>query len=563
VNGTTFAALLGGIGLFLLGMRMMTDGLKLAAGNALKTILYSWTKTNLRGFLAGVLITAVVQLSGAVTVATVGFVNAGLLTLGQAVWVVFGTNIGTTMTAWLVALIGVRMDMGALALPLLGAGMLLRLAAGSNVRRAGFGEAAAGFGAFFLGIGVLQGAFADLAPRIAEWPLESPGVAAVAAFVGLGVLLTVLTQSSSAAIAITLTASAGGALPLELAAAAVVGTNVGTTSTALFASFGATPPAKRVASAHIAFNLLTGAVALGVLPLLLVASNVLVDLANASGETATVLAAFHTLFNVLGVLLMVPISSRLVRFLSRRFVSTDEEIGRPVHLDSTLVEVPALALRGLVLELGRMSELAFELAGRRIRGVAVEPEGRQRQEGLVRLGQAIRAFVGELSTRPLPEDVVAALPDLLRSSQHLEDVAAESALLGRPRREPPMAAAARADHPAADWQALIDAVTAGIAQDGAVDGAEIAERVGRAYEALKAELLRAGAGGRLRVDAMEEELLRARRLRRVADSALKARRRLAPWVERSNGGGEAAEDAARTSPTRPAPEEAVSRSGSG
>jgi phosphate:Na+ symporter len=252
--------------------------------------------------------------------------------------------------------------------------------------------------------------------------------------------------------------------------------------------------------------------------------------------------------------------------------------------------VPALALRGLVLELGRMSELAFDLAGRRMRGVAAEPDGRQRQEGLVRLGQAIRAFVGELSTRPLPEDVVAALPDLLRASQHLEDVAAKSGLLGRPRREPPIGAAARAERPAADWQALTDAVAASVALEGPVDGAEVAERVARAYEALKAELLRAGAQGRLRVEAMEEELLRARRLRSIADSALKARRRLVPWVERTNGGDEAAEiaadeaageaseiaaeesvedaaedaadGAARTSPTHPAPAEAESRSGS-
>src|SRR5690606_2024381 len=140
-------------------------------------------------------------------------------------------------------LVGVKIDIGALALPLLGTGMILRMAGGTSVRRAGFGEAIAGFGAFFLGVGVLQGAFSDLAPLIGEWPIAMSGWASTIAFVGIGALLTMLTQSSSAAIAITLTATAGGAVPLELAAATVIGTNIGTTSTALFAAFGATPPA--------------------------------------------------------------------------------------------------------------------------------------------------------------------------------------------------------------------------------------------------------------------------------------------------------------------------------
>src|SRR5690606_36912135 len=175
VNFSTIASLLGGIGLFLLGMQMMTEGLKLAAGNALRSILKSWTGTNLRGLLAGVLITALVQSSSAVTVASVGFVNAGLLTLSQAVWVIFGANVGTTTTGWLVALVGIKVDVGVLALPLLGIGMLLRLAAGVNARRAGLGSAVAGFGAFFLGVGILQGAFSEIAPRIGEWSTGMSG----------------------------------------------------------------------------------------------------------------------------------------------------------------------------------------------------------------------------------------------------------------------------------------------------------------------------------------------------------------------------------------------------
>jgi len=535
VSFSTIASLLGGIGLFLLGMQMMTDGLKVAAGNALRSILKSWTSTNWRGLLAGVLITALVQSSSAVTVASVGFVNAGLLTLSQAVWVLFGANVGATTTAWLVALVGIKVDIGMLALPLVGIGMLLRLAAGGKVRRAGFGAAVAGFGAFFLGIGILQAAFSEIAPRIGEWSIGATGWSGSIAFVGIGILLTLLTQASSATVAITLTAAAGGALPVELAAATVIGANIGTTSTAWFASLGATPPAKRAAWAHITFNLVTGAAAVMILPLLLAASTALVSMSGAATDVPATLAVFHTLFNVLGVVLMAPFARSLVRLLSARFVTADEEIGRPTHLDATLASVPALALRGLVLELERMSGLAFELASRRLRGVQPEPAGRQQAEGLIQLGNAIRDFVGEMSAGVLPDDVVAALPDLLRASQHLEDVATESEALRGPRPARP-SDAVHAEGASPDWAALREAVLAALAPDGAPDQVDaLARRLELHYEALKAALLKAGARGRLPVDAMEEDLLHARRMRRVAESALKARRRLAPWLAVLNG----------------------------
>ena len=166
---SVMASLAGGLGLFIVGMGMMTDGLKIAAGEALRTLLERRTRSALRGLVAGILITAIVQSSTAVTLATFGFVNAGLLTLTTAVWVVFGTNVGTTMTGWLVALVGVKVDVGALALPLVGAGAALRLAARGASGPAGLGQALTGFGLFFLGINILQQGFAgltDLVPTL-------------------------------------------------------------------------------------------------------------------------------------------------------------------------------------------------------------------------------------------------------------------------------------------------------------------------------------------------------------------------------------------------------------
>ena len=269
----TIGMLAGGLGLFLLAVNMITDGLTLAAGHALRDMLGKWTRTLGRGIVSGISITAIVQSSSAVTVATIGFVNAGLLSLYQALGVVYGSYIGTTMTAWLVAIIGFQVKVDAFALPMIGIGMLLRLTGGDS-RRAPVGMALAGFGLFFIGIDVLKEAFEGLAIAIDLQKLTLDGIAGVFLYAGIGFLMTVLTQSSSAAIAITLTAATGGIVGLYAAAAMVIGANVGTTSTAAFAVIGATSNAKRVAAAHIIFNVATGVVALMIMPVLFWSVNI-------------------------------------------------------------------------------------------------------------------------------------------------------------------------------------------------------------------------------------------------------------------------------------------------
>ncbi|MBX3502448.1 MAG: Na/Pi cotransporter family protein [Alphaproteobacteria bacterium] len=526
---TDLASLLGGLGLFLLGMWMMTDGLKLAAGSALKSILETWTSSAARGFMTGVLITAIVQSSSAVTVAAVGFVNAGLLTLKQALWVVIGTNVGTTMTGWLVALVGVKVEVGALALPLIGIGMLLRMAARGRVELAGAGQALAGFGAFFLGISVLQDGFAGMSGRITELNLEHYDWSTIAAFFGLGALLTVMTQSSSAAIALTLTASATGGVPLPLAAAAVVGTNVGTTSTALFAALNATPPARRVASAHILFNVMTGVVAMALLQPLLFACRLVAGWTGAGDDVPTTLALFHTGFNLLGAALMWPAGERIVRQLERLYVSAAEKLAQPRFLDATLIGVPTLALRGLVLELERMTDIAFRAARVRIAampGAHAMPTGER--DALAQLARQARSFIGRLSGNPLPEDVVAALPDLIRATQHLDDLGALTPGLAA---APPRADIAMRN----EWQELRAAALHSLEMRSGVEAASFDDeirRVDTAYQRVKADLLRTCAAGLLPVEAMEDALDQARTLRRSADVAIKARRRLSAWVER-------------------------------
>lgn len=237
----------------------------MAAGPALNRILTSSTQTRLRGLGSGIVVTALVQSSSAVTVAAIGFVNAGLLTFGQSLWVIFGANVGTTMTGWLVALIGFKIKVEAAALPMIGLGMALRLS-GAETRRGASGTALAGFGVLFLGIGFLQQAFSGTDAGIDLVGLSGQGFMSVVYFVLAGILLTVLMQSSSASLAIVLTLAQANVIPLQEAAAAVIGANIGTTVTALLAAIGATPNARRAAGAHVLFNALTGTVALLLLP---------------------------------------------------------------------------------------------------------------------------------------------------------------------------------------------------------------------------------------------------------------------------------------------------------
>jgi phosphate:Na+ symporter len=355
IIGTFF----GGLGLFLLAVSMITDGLQLAAGDTLRDVLARFTRTPLRGVASGVLVTGVVQSSSAVTVATIGFVNAGLLSLDQSLGVVYGANVGTTVTGWIVALVGFNVNVEGLALPLIGAGMLARVVRPTG-RIAPLGEALAGFGLFFIGVDVLRGAFEVFANGVDVASYAPQSGFGVLLYVLLGFGMTLITQSSSAAIAITLTAATGGVLGLEAAAGMVIGANLGTTSTAALAVIGATANARRVAAAHIVFNLLTGIVAFSLLPGMLWSVRETETILGLGDVPAVSLALFHTVFNLLGLALMWPLTRRLAAFLGGRFTTPAERIARPRYLDRNVRATPALAVHALELELLHASALARE-----------------------------------------------------------------------------------------------------------------------------------------------------------------------------------------------------------
>ena len=522
----TVGILAGGLGLFMLAVSMITDGLKSAAGHALRHLLGRWTRSPAHAILTGLTITAIVQSSSAVTVATIGFVNAGLISMHKSLGIIYGANIGTTMTGWLVAIIGFKIDVEAFALPMIGVGMLLRLS-GGEARRAHLGVALAGFGLFFIGIDVLKDAFDGLADTIDLASFEVQGIAGVLMYAGIGFLMTVLTQSSSAAIAITLTAASGGLVGLEAAAAMVVGTNVGTTSTAALAVIGATSNAKRVAAAHIIFNLVTGIIALSSLPLLFW---VVLQAEQSMGleiVPAVTLAMFHTVFNILGVLIIFPFNRRLARFLDRRFVTQEEIEGRPRFLDMTVAVSPVLAVNALALELSRITTVVRRMALEALSS-EFDPSVRIRRDFIVarKLSSEVAKFITHLERGMLNQEISEQLTKVLRTDQHLLACADQALEIARMQADVEEVTDEKVNDGISHYRAEVVNLLkmANPEQEGfsfSCCEAQLDE-VQLAYDAIKADLLQAGAELRIPIPVMIDILEQNSRIRRIPRQMVKA-----------------------------------------
>lgn len=348
---TDWAMSLGGIGFLLLGMGMMTEGLKAAAGDSLRNILERSTQTRMRALITGFSLTAVVQSSSAVIMTTLGFTNAGMLGMRKAAWIVFGSNVGTTMTAWIVALIGLKIRVDIVALPLIGLGMLLHLfVRGGRWKHIGF--AAAGFGILFFGLGTLRDAFDNIAEVFPVEQIAAAGAWGILLGIVAGALLTLLIQSSSAALAIILTAAVTGVFTPLVGASLVIGANLGTTGTSLLASLGATANARRLAMVHVMEKVVTGVIALVLLWPMWRLADYISD--HAGGTVATALALYHTLFNVLGVVLMWFLAERLFRWVEHLIKQPELSSEKPRYLDKTVLESPVMGVGALHSEQKRV-----------------------------------------------------------------------------------------------------------------------------------------------------------------------------------------------------------------
>jgi phosphate:Na+ symporter len=413
------ATLLGGIGLFLLGMVLMTDGLRAAAGDALRDLLGRLTRGTLPAFLSGAALTALVQSSSATTLATIGFVSAGLLAFTQAVGVILGAAVGTTSTGWLVAFLGLKFSISALALPLVGIGALLRLL--TRGRSASIGLALAGFGLIFVGIDTLQAGMLTLSDRFDLAGLPHDAVHHRLLLVLVGAAMTVVMQSSSAAVATTLSAVHAGTLGLAPAAVLVVGASIGTTVTAGLAAIGATVPARRTAVAHIVFNLFSGTVAFVLLPVVLPALRGIAASPAAGPEGA--IAVFHTAFTLAGAAIVLPFAARYAALVARMVPDRTPALTR--NLDVSAYAVPAVAVEAARRTVREVAAALLGVLRERLRGVPPEANGAPGEvtrAAVVALGETSRYLAGVRSGSE-GADAYARHVSVLHAIDHLERLA--------------------------------------------------------------------------------------------------------------------------------------------
>lgn len=386
-----FLMLVGSLGLFLYGMKIMSEGLQKVAGNRMRTILSAMTANRFAGVCTGLLITALIQSSSATTVMVVSFVNAGLLSLTQAISVIMGANIGTTMTVWIISFLGFAVDISVFAIPLIGVAMPLVFS--SKSKRRSIGEFIIGFSLLFMGLTFLKDSVPDIqsSPEVLSFLKEysDMGYGSVLLFFLVGALLTIIVQSSSATVAITLVMCSKGWISFEVATAMVLGENLGTTITANLAALSGNVSAKRAALAHFVFNMF------GVIWMLFVffpfvrficglsesltgyAPDSLQEFINSqspevmariySSDTASLtpqemalrsqylqlqttvsygLALFHTIFNALNVVIMiwfVNMYAKIVSFLIRQKHSDDEEF-QLKYISSGMLSTSELSL---------------------------------------------------------------------------------------------------------------------------------------------------------------------------------------------------------------------------
>jgi phosphate:Na+ symporter len=351
--------IVGALGFFIYGMKVMSEGLQKAAGDKLRIILGSMTKNRYLGVLSGFLITALVQSSSATTVMTVSFVNAGLLSLVQSAGIMMGANIGTTITAWLVSTLGFKVDISSVALPIIAIAFPMMFMKFKKVKY--WGEFLIGFALLFMGLGFLKAAVPDIqsSPEVLAFleGFTDWGYASYILFIGIGTLLTIIVQSSSASMTITLVLVAKGWITFDIAAAMVLGENIGTTITAEVASMIGNVHAKRSARIHSMFNIAGVAWMLIVfIPFINLVTWITMQfgfgdpmnpsIADRSSATTYGLSIFHSLFNLLNVMVMIGFAGFLVK-LSIKTVKSKSEEDEEFHLEyinTAAIKTPELAL---------------------------------------------------------------------------------------------------------------------------------------------------------------------------------------------------------------------------
>jgi phosphate:Na+ symporter len=429
-----FFNVIGGLGIFLLGIKYMSEGLQTIAGNRLRTLIGAMTRNRLMAMAVGTGVTCLVQSSSVTTVMVVGFVNAGFMTLGQAIGVIMGANIGTTITGWILVL-----TIGKYGLPLLGiSALVFRFSRREGLRY--LAMATMGVGMVFFGLELMKNGFRPIRQmeEFSKWfvAFSADNYFGVLKCAMVGCVLTMIVQSSSATLGITIGLAATGVIRFEAAAALVLGENIGTTITACLASIGTTTNAKRAAYAHVIFNL-TGVAWITTLfgPYLVVVKHFLGDgftnleELNPRQVTAAI-AAVHTGFNVTNTLVFLPFTRRLADFLTR--LVPERAYREPPHLtklDSRLLTTPVIGVEQSRIEILRMADMLRKMlfrVGAIISSKAADDQSVKKvfhtEEVMDIMQKEVTIFLTDLLSASVTHDVADEARRLLRMADEYESI---------------------------------------------------------------------------------------------------------------------------------------------
>lgn len=381
-----FKEIAAGVAIFLFGMMAMQEGFKAFTGGILEKVLQASTDRTWKSLGFGFIATTLMQSSSLVSVITISFLSAGLIGLAAGIGIIFGSNIGTTTGAWLVAGIGLNINIAAYAMPLIVFGMILNFQSGKLLKGAGF--ILAGIGFLFLGIHFMKVGFESFQESLDLTQFAIPGFAGVLVYTVVGIVATVIMQSSHATLILAIAALAAGQITYENSLAIAIGSNVGSTVTALLGAMGSNAAGKRLAGAHLIFNLSTGVLAILFLGYVALAVDFISQGVGIAPDNITLkFAVFHTLFNVIGVALTIPFVGRLVALLERMIPEKPRDISQPYFLNDAVLDFPDTALKATFSEIGHLFRNAADYIGK---GIGLESEEIRSNKDLNQLLQSSR-----------------------------------------------------------------------------------------------------------------------------------------------------------------------------
>lgn len=344
-----FKEIAAGVAIFLFGMMALEDGFRAFSGGVLEKFLKASTDSLGKSLAFGVVSTTLMQSSSLVSVLTISFLSSGLITLTAGIGIIFGSNIGTTTGAWLVAGVGLKVDIAAFALPMIVFGVILVFQNAKALK--GVGYVLAGVGFLFLGIDYMKTGFSTFQESLDLSQFAMTGFIGVLVYALIGVCATVVMQSSHATLILSITALAAGQITYENSLAIAIGANIGTTVTAVIGSLGADVNGKRLALAHLFFNLTTGAIAIVFINQLAVfVDNISGFVGIAEDDYTLKFATFHTVFNVIGVAITIPLIGKLTEALMRLVKEPKREVSEPYFLNEAALEFPDTAVKTLAAE---------------------------------------------------------------------------------------------------------------------------------------------------------------------------------------------------------------------